>query len=308
MPSYKDYKSKSYEPWSGGKSEPPLPEGYEWKRGGYGDLQLWGKRDIITSVTESDLTVLAKGGKAGYITIRPDMNEVEGGLVWSKSGGKETHLLFREDSICMLVDGMGEPSTVLTEKSAIDLYGYLNSMVSIHKSDNPKLHPFTIPESVGYEDWEYQMIPLILPDYMQVCKIRGRQFRGRGDGTIECLKDMYAVSVDLVLVGNWEPSANIMVGIGIGDPAALEGTVTLAGEEGQAVYISRFIASSAGKGYGRDTTVNIHAQPVGRLALNLGEYGVRAGDKIFPVIYVEDIVATQIQIKDLVFVVKEISI
>lgn len=308
MTSYKDYKSKSYEPWSGGKSEPPLPDGYEWKRGGYGDLQLWGKRDVITSTTESDFTVLAKGGKAGYITIRPDMNESEGGLVWSKSGGKETNLLFRENSICMFADGMEEPSDLLTEKSAIGLYSYLNSMVAIHKSDNPKLHSFTIPESVGYEDWKYRMIPLTLPSDMQVCKIRGRQFRGRGDGTVECMKDMYAVSVDLVLVGNWEPSTHVMVGIGIGDPSELEWTVTHAGENVQAVYISRFIASSTGKGHGRDTTVNINAQPVGRLALNLGEHGVRAGDRIFPVIYIEDTVAKQIQIKDLVFVVREISI
>jgi hypothetical protein len=181
-------------------------------------------------------------------------------------------------------------------------------MVTLTKNDNPQLHNFTVDGSPGYTDWEYSMIPLALPDSTEVGEIRGKAFSVQDDGTVLFNKDMYGVSVDLLLVGNWAKDAHISIGVGVGDPRALRDTVLMPGEPGGPVYISRFTASSTGNGDGRDTTLSVTAQPVGRTSTDIHDVGVHMGDRIFPVIWAEETAPTPIQVKDFLFVLREITV
>jgi hypothetical protein len=286
-----------------------LPDGYEWKAGVAGDLQLWKENQIITSVNGGVLAVLADQGLQSAIQVDISADGGYGRIMWTKPDGREIHLVFMGENIGIWrTDDQGEPSQLLTESGAISAWRSLNSLAATAKSDNPQLHPFTIPASEGYVDWEYSMVPLILTE-MAGGEVRGEAFTVRDQGVIACNKDMYAVEVELIMVGNWPTNRNVVIGVGIGDIHYLSsGDVLLPGEEGLPVYISRFIAASAGRGDNRDVTLSISAQPVGRSTTDIEVSGVKAGDLIFPVIYAEEDTPTGITVKDLIFVVREISV
>lgn len=292
----------------GSAPTPPLPEGYEWRKGSTGgELELWKDGKHLTNVRNELFSLLADEGKNGAIDVAIDESGSHARVVWIKPDGGEVHLVFANDTLNVFRSWESkDPSPLLTQDDAIAVWSGLNSMAATAKNDNPSLISFDIPPSVGYEDWEYSMVPLSITQ-MEGGEVRGTAFRVRDGGVIECRKDMYAVAVELILVGNWDASRNVVIGVGVGDPNAIIGTVTTPGEPGS-TYISRFISAGAGRGNNRDVTLSISAQPVGRGGAEPSNFGILAGDRIFPVIYAEETTLTGIQIKDLIFVVREVSI
>ena len=283
----------------------PLPEGYTWRKDEAGSLELWHDNDLAITVGNHELRLSTK---LDEVSLFNDPSGTFGALTWKDREGNNTGLLLDGTNASILRFGDETPIPLLTSNSAIKLWRELNSMVTISKNDNPQLHNFTVNGSPGYADWEYRMIPLTLPDSTEVGEIRGRAFSVQDNGTVLCNKDMYGASVDLLLVGNWAKDVHISIGVGIGDPRALRDTVIVPGEPGGPVYISRFTASSTGNGDGRDTTLSVTAQPIGRTSTDISTAGIRMGDLIFPVIWAEETDPVPIKVKDLLFVLREITV
>lgn len=205
------------------------------------------------------------------------------------------------------IGDQGGPSKFLTKAGAKAVWSSLNSMSAVAKGDNPILYSLAVPESPMYTEGKYSMLPLEAA-VMVGGEVRGDAFRVLERSFIECRKDMYAVAVELIMVGSWPANRNIVICVGVGEPQYLAGNAVTPGEDGLPVYISRFVSAGAGRGNNRDVTLSVSAQPVGRGTTELNVFGVRAGDILFPVIYAEEDTNTLIQIKDLIFVVREISI
>lgn len=285
-----------------------LPNGYEFTKGPTGDLELWKDGKHISNTLSGMFSVLADEGKNGALDIQIAESGEYARILWSKQDHTEVHLVFNNEGVAVWKTGdQGDPSQLLTEIGVKAVWSELNSMAAVAKGDNPGLDSFVVLESPMYTEWEYKMLPLDAA-VMVGGEVRGNAFRVRERSFIECRKDMYAVAVELIMVGNWPANRNIVIGVGVGEPTYLTDNIMMPGEDGLPAYISRFVSSGAGRGDNRDVTLSISAQPVGRGTTELDVFGVRAGDILFPVIYAEEDTNTLITIKDLIFVVREISI
>lgn len=290
------------------RKEAILPDNYEFKEGPDGTLELWKDGKHITNILEGMISILADEGKKGVLDIQVSSEGNYARLLWVREDQTEVHLVLTPNGVAVWQTGdEGEPSLLLTENGVKRVWSSLNSMAAVAKGDNPGLNAFIVPESPMYAEWEYNMLPISISS-MVGGEVRGEAFRVRESGFIECRKDMYAVAVELILVGNWPANKNIVVGIGVGDPYYLTGNIMMPGEDNLPAYISRFVAAGAGRGDNRDVTLSVSAQPVGRGTTELNVFGVRDGDMLFPVIYAEEDTNTLIQIKDVIFVVREISV
>lgn len=285
-----------------------LPNGYDFIKGPTGELELWKDGKHITNTLSGIISILADEGKNGVLDIQIAESGEYARISWSKPDQTEVHLVFTNDGVAVWKTGdQGDPSQLLTEIGVKAVWSDLNSMAAVAKGDNPGLYSFAVPGSPMYTEWEYNILPLDT-DVMVGGEVRGDAFRVQERSFIECRKDMYAVAVELIMIGNWPTNRNIVIGVGVGEPAYLTDNIMTPGESDLPAYISRFVSAGAGRGNNRDVTLSISAQPVGRGTTELNVFGVRAGDVLFPVIYAEEDTSTLIQIKDLIFVVREISI
>lgn len=136
-------------------------------------------------------------------------------------------------------------------------------------------------------------------------EIRGTSFTANTDGTISVNKDMFAASVCLNSVGTFAGSDNVVVGIGIGDPTAIP---TTPGAQVGENYVSRFRCAREGSGSGDETTWDLSATPVGKSTTGVEIFGLKQGDKIFPVIWTQEADNASVDVGELIFTVEEISI
>ena len=134
--------------------------------------------------------------------------------------------------------------------------------------------------------------------------IRGEAFTANTDGTITVNKDMYAALVIVNLVAKFAKSDHVVVGIGVGDPTAIPQNP---GEQVGENFVSRFRSASVGEGNGSEVSFELSVLPVGKSTTAPEVNGLKAGDKIFPVIWTQEADNSQLSISELLFLVEEIS-
>lgn len=186
----------------------------------------------------------------------------------------------------------------VTTQQVIDIYKSLRSFAGIAKPNGAPVG-VNLPAAVG-ADYDIQHLTVATVGG----EIRGEAFEV-GPNYITATRDMFAVSVTCMLVGTWANSDNTVLGIGIGDPLAIPSQpgVDVAGN-----YVSRFRDSAAGQGNNREVTLATPYEPVGKSTTEIDVYGIKAGDKLFPVAWTQETDANSISIIDLIFTVQEISI
>lgn len=120
------------------------------------------------------------------------------------------------------------------------------------------------------------------------------------DGTLTVDSDILAFKITCMAVCRYPVADNVILGIGIGDPANLPsepGTSTDILPLG--TYVSRFRDASKGEG-ARSVTLKTPYFPVGKELTR----GALAGDKVFPVMWTEEGDASTVVIDDFIFVVE----
>lgn len=108
---------------------------------------------------------------------------------------------------------------------------------------------------------------------------------------------MYAVSISMFVTAAWANNATVSLGMGLGDPTVLPNT------QGQIVsgsYISRFKDTQSGRGTSRPNTFKFNFSLVGKAGSDPESIGVDLGDKIFPVMWTEEISAQTVDIYDVI--------
>lgn len=108
---------------------------------------------------------------------------------------------------------------------------------------------------------------------------------------------MYAVSISMFVTAAWANNASVSLGLGLGNPLILPNT------QGQIVsgsYISRFKDTQTGRGTTRPNTFKFNFSLVGKAGSDPESIGVNLGDKIFPVMWTEEISAQTVEIQDLI--------
>lgn len=187
----------------------------------------------------------------------------------------------------------------MSEAQVIALYSQLRSFAGIGKT-NLTPQNVTLPSASG---GNYSIQHLALATEGGV--IRGGAFTVNTDGTITSNKDMFAVAVTCMMVGTWDGTDNIVLGIGIGNPAQIP---TQPGVQVGENYVSRFRDGSVGQGSSRECVLATPYEPVGKSTTELNVYGVKAGDKLFPVMWTQESDSATVSVRDLIFTVQEISI
>ncbi len=192
----------------------------------------------------------------------------------------------------------GQLAGGVTTQQVIDIYRSLRSFAGIAK---PTGAPVTVnlPAAVGAT---YAIQHLTVATVGG--EIRGEAFEV-GPSYITATRDMFAVAVTCMLVGTWSNSDNTVLGIGIGNPLAIP---TQPGVEVNGNYVSRFRDSAVGQGGSREVTLATPYEPVGKSTTGVDVYGVKAGDKLFPVAWTQETDQNTISVIDLIFTVQEISI
>lgn len=187
----------------------------------------------------------------------------------------------------------------MTESQVIALYSELRSFAGIAK---PNLTPqnINLPSASG-SNYSIQHVALATAGGV----VRGGSFTVNNDGTITANKNMFAVAVTCMMVGTWDNTDNIVLGIGIGDPAQIPSQPGIQVGEN---YVSRFRDGSVGQGNARECVLATPYEPVGKSTTELDVYGVNAGDKLFPVMWTQETDAAAVSVRDLIFTVQEISI
>lgn len=139
-----------------------------------------------------------------------------------------------------------------------------------------------------------------------VGEVRGSAFTANSDGTITCNKDMFAVAVTCYAKAEYGLNSDAVLGVGIGNPAQIPNKPGLQVGEN---YVSRFQYSSFGRGNNRPVTLLTPYEPVGKSTTELDVFGVKSGDKLFPVMWTTDTGGSvAVNLTDLIFTVQEISI
>lgn len=108
---------------------------------------------------------------------------------------------------------------------------------------------------------------------------------------------MYAVSVSMFVTAGWANNASVTLGIGVGNPALLPNV------QGQVVsgsYISRFKDTQSGRGTTRPNTFKFNFSLVGKATSDPETIGIELGDKIFPVMWTEELTAQTVEIHDII--------
>lgn len=187
----------------------------------------------------------------------------------------------------------------LSEAEVLDLYAELRSFAGIAKP-NPTPQNITLPAASG-ATYSIQHVSLATGGG----EVRGSAFTAGTDGTITVNRDLFAVSVTCMMVGSWDNTDNIVLGIGIGDPAQIP---TQPGVQIGENYVSRFRDGSVGQGGAREVVLSTPYEPVGKSTTEVNIYGVKSGDRLFPVMWTQESDSAQVSIRDLIFTVQSISV
>lgn len=196
--------------------------------------------------------------------------------------------------------GWNRPICSVSTQQIIDAYKSLRSFAGISKP--PGTIPFSVP-SDGNSQPPYPITHLNVAT--QGGEIRGNAFTANSDGTITANKDMFAVIVNINVIARFSSSDNVVVGIGIGDPSSIPGSP---GSQVLENYVSRFRCARVGDGTGDEVTWDLYVSPVGKSTTDAQVNGIKAGDKIFPVIWTQESDSAQLSIEELIFTVEEISV
>lgn len=136
-------------------------------------------------------------------------------------------------------------------------------------------------------------------------EVRGSAFTANTDGTITVNRSMFGAVVNLCAIGRFASNDNVVIGIGIGNPAQIPNVI---GQQIGENYVSRFRCARQGDGSGDEVTWDLHATPVGKSTTDVNVYGLKSGDKIFPVIWTQEADNSEILFEELIFTVEEISV
>ncbi|QAY01968.1 hypothetical protein VpaJT1_39 [Vibrio phage VpaJT_1] len=211
--------------------------------------------------------------------------------------GGVSELVFDGGSIVSIVDGV---ATITTQDFATQ-YRALRSFagIAIPAGTNPVFNVV----SEGTAGAPYNIMHLNIAT--EGGEIRGNAFVANTDGTLTANRDMFGISVCLNAVATFPGTDNVVVGIGIGDPTAIPTTPgTQVGEN----YVSRFRCAREGSGSGDEVTWDLNVQPVGKSTTMVEIYGVKLGDKIFPVIWTQEADDSSVTFNELIFTIEEISV
>lgn len=198
---------------------------------------------------------------------------------------------------------MAYPKDISTRGDVIDIYRSLRSFSGIALPDPENTTvAVTLPLSAG--DGTFNIIHLSAAT--EGGDIRGDSFTVNNDGTISCNKDMFAIAVTCYAKCEFGQNENIVLGIGIGDPAQIPNKPGLQVGEN---YVSRFEFSTFGGGNNKPVSLVTPYKPVGKSTTEIEIYGVKVGDKIFPTMYTTETAANvNLNLLDLIFTVEEISV
>lgn len=136
-------------------------------------------------------------------------------------------------------------------------------------------------------------------------EVRGKSFKANTDGTITVNKSMFAAVVNICAIAKFASNDNVVIGIGIGDPLQIPSSPGVQIGEN---YVSRFRCARVGDGSGDEVTWDLHATPVGKSTTEIEIFGLKSGDKIFPVIWTQELDDALIEVTELIFTVEEISV
>ncbi len=124
------------------------------------------------------------------------------------------------------------------------------------------------------------------------------------DGTLTVTENVTALRITCMGICRYANADNVVLGIGIGDPAILPsapGTSTDTLPAG--TYVSRFRDARKGQGSNHSVTLKTPYFPVGKEL----ELSALAGDKIFPVMWTEEGDGASVKVDDFIFVVEAIK-
>lgn len=189
------------------------------------------------------------------------------------------------------------------QQQIIDAYKSLRSFAGLALSD-PLNTTVAITLPAANVNGTYTIIHLAVAT--EGGEVRGTAFTTNSDGTITCNKDMFAVSVTCYAKAEYGTNSDVVLGIGIGNPSQIPNKPGLQVGEN---YVSRFQYSSFGRGNNRPVTLLTPYEPVGKSTTEINVNGVKAGDKLFPVMWTTDTGGSvSLNLTDLIFTVQEISI
>ncbi len=188
----------------------------------------------------------------------------------------------------------------LTRQDVLDIYRDIRSFAAIAKPD-------TTPSSISLPGVSApgQFHIVHLNKAIAGGEIRGDGFTANADGTITANRDMFAMSVTCMMIGTWDVNDNVVLGIGIGDPLQIP---SQPGVQVGDNYVSRFRFDAVGQGGSRQVTLATPYEPVGKSTTELSQFGVKTGDRIFPVLWTQETDSATVNVHDVIFTVQEISV
>lgn len=187
----------------------------------------------------------------------------------------------------------------ISEQQFIDIYSSIRSSSAISRTVGPDDDFTVVSNGAGAP---YNIMHLNVANIAG--DIRGEAFTANTDGTITVNKDMFGALVIINLVAKFSGSDYVVVGIGIGDPNSIPQNP---GEKIGENFVSRFRCASVGEGNSDEVSFNLSVLPVGKSTTGIEVNGLKAGDKIFPVVWTQESDNAQLEISELIFLVEEIS-
>ncbi|EKZ9178126.1 hypothetical protein RFA54_001581 [Vibrio vulnificus] len=191
------------------------------------------------------------------------------------------------------------PTSMTPESQIIQAYKSLRSFAGIAMTTQVQPVQFTV---VSGGAGATNIMHLNIAD--SGGEVRGNAFTGNSDGTITVNKSMFAAVVNICAIARFASNDNVVVGIGIGDPLQIPSSPGVQVGEN---YVSRFRCARVGDGSGDEVTWDLHATPVGKSTTAIEVFGLKQGDKVFPVIWTQEADDALIEISELIFTVEEIS-
>lgn len=196
---------------------------------------------------------------------------------------------------------MAYPKEEIGIDAVIEAYKSLRSFAGIAKP-NTTPTPFVVTSNgAAGAPFNIQHIDLATSGG----EIRGDAFTVNNDGTITVNKSMFAASVSLLMIATTSFADSVVVGIGIGNETQIP---TTPGNQVGENCVSRFRCSRSGLLTGAEVTWDMHVTPVGKATTEVEVFGLKAGDKIFPVVWTQEADDATLNVVDLIFTVEEISV
>lgn len=197
--------------------------------------------------------------------------------------------------------GFSPAIPTVSDQQIIEVYQQLRSYAGIAKP-NPTVPVVVNVPADGSIGAPYNIIHLNIATEGGV--VRGNAFTTNTDGTITSNIDMFGATVGINAVGVFSGNDNVVIGIGIGNPAQIP---TSPGAQVGNNYVSRFRCAREGADINDEVTWDLYVAPVGKSTTEIDVFGIKAGDKIFPVIWTQETDAASVSFREMIFTVEQIS-